>query len=508
MPIIGKLLKKTSEINYNRNFKKGTEYPNQFETLSKLITKAKKTNFGREHNFENILSSQNFIEMFQNSVPITDYEEFYENWLEKSIGGEKNHIWPGKTNYYALSSGTTGAASKRIPVTKLMIRSFQKTSMNQMATLYELDLSEDFYNAKMLLVGGSSKLKNKKTHFEGDLSGILKKHTSFLFNPFTKPNNNITKISDWNEKLEKIIEKAPTWNIGMIAGVPSWCIMLMEKIIDRYNLNTIHDIWPNLEVYLHGGVFMKPYIPRLEKVTGKKVHLLDTYLASEGYFAYQLSPEREGMQLLLDSGIFFEFIPFNSDFFDEQGNLKDKHMAFSLNHQLSKGVDYALVISTNAGLWRYMIGDLVQFVNLDKYEIKITGRIKQFLSLSGEHLSLDNINMAVNNVSQKLGVEVTEFCLFADTENQRHSWYIGTDDNFDKELFLKEVDAEISVLNDDYKTCRKHNLGDPTIEKFSPDVFYGFLEKIGKFGSQNKFPRVMNSQQANNWIAYLLETKH
>lgn len=505
MPIIGKLLKKTTEINFNRNFKKGKEHINQFETLSKLVNKAKKTNFGRKHDFELIISRHNFIESFQQFVPITDYEDFYENWLAKSIQGEKNHIWPGKINYYALSSGTTGASSKRIPVTKLMIRSFQKTSMNQMATLYELDLSEDFYNAKMLVVGGSSKLKNKGTHFEGDLSGILKKHTSFLFNPFTKPGSSITGISDWNEKLEKIIEKAPSWNIGIVAGVPSWCIMLMEKIIERYNLKSIHDIWPNFEVYLHGGVFMKPYVSRFEKVIGKKVNLLDTYLASEGYFGYQLTPENEGMQLLLDNGIFFEFVPFNSEFFDDYGNLRDKHLAFSLNHQLSKGVDYAMVISTNAGLWRYMIGDLVQFVNVEKHEIKITGRIKQFLSLVGEHLSLDNINVAVSNVCEKLKVEVTEFCLFADIANQRHLWFIGTKSEVDKQLFIDEVDKEICALNDDYKTCRKHNLGNPIVEKHDPAVFYGFLEKIGKAGSQNKFPRVMNNQQANNWINYLNE---
>ena len=503
MPIIGKLLKKTTEINYNRNFKKGREHVNQLETLSKLIHKAKKTNFGKMYHFDDLIENSKMIESFQNNVPITNYEEFYDNWLKKSILGEKNHIWPGRINYYALSSGTTGATSKRIPVTKQMIRSFQKTSMNQMATLYELDLSEDFYNAKMLVVGGSSKLKNKKTHYEGDLSGILKKHTSFLFNPFTKPNNNITKIPDWNEKLEKMIEAAPTWDIGIVAGVPSWCIMLMEKIIERYKLKSIHDIWPNFEVYLHGGVFMKPYIPRLEKVLGKQVHLLDTYLASEGYFGYQASIENEGMQLLLENGIFYEFIPFNSEFFDEQGNVKDKHIAFSLNHQLTKGIDYALVISTNAGLWRYMIGDLVQFVDVEKHEIKITGRIKQYLSLSGEHLSLDNINVAVDNVCKKLSIEITEFCLFADTDLQRHNWFFGTNSTIDKQVIMDEVDKEICDLNDDYKTCRKHNLNSPVITILEPTIFYSFLEKIGKSGSQNKFPRVMNHDQAKMWTDFL-----
>jgi len=502
MPIIGKLLKKTTKLNYNRNFKKGKEYSNQLDTLYDLLHKARNTVFGKTHNFDVLLSKTKMVELYQKMIPITDYEVFYDNWLFKSISGQKNHTWPGKINYYALSSGTTGSPSKRIPVTKQMIRSFQKTSMNQMATLYELDLSEEFYNAKILVVGGSSKLKKKDTYFEGDLSGILKKHTSFIFNPFTKPNKNITKITDWNKKLEKMVEEAPVWDIGIVAGVPSWCIMLMEKIIERYNLKSIHDIWPNFEVYLHGGVFMQPYVSRLEKVTNKKINLLDTYLASEGYFAYQTSPTREGMQLLLDNGIFYEFIPFNRDFFDENGNVLNKQKAFSLS-QVITGVDYAMVISTNAGLWRYMIGDLVQFVNIEKHEIKITGRIKQFLSLSGEHLSLDNINVAVCNASKKLNIEIIEFCLFADLENQRHNWFVGSSNTIDSKLLMDEIELEIEALNDDYKTCRVHNLAAPTLEVLDPSVFYSFLEKIGKSGSQNKFPRVMNKEQSIKWLDFL-----
>ena len=170
-----------------------------------------------------------------------------------------------------------------------MIRSFQRTSMRQLSILHELNLSEKFYSASILTVGGSTKLNKKGKHIEGDLSGILKKHTSLILTPFAKPGNRITAIKDWNEKLQLIIEKAPKWNIGIIAGIPSWCILLMEKIVEHYGLRTIHEMWPNLEVYVHGGVFMEPYIDRLEKISGKKIKLLDTYLASEGYFAYQSS---------------------------------------------------------------------------------------------------------------------------------------------------------------------------------------------------------------------------
>jgi phenylacetate-coenzyme A ligase PaaK-like adenylate-forming protein len=502
MPIIGKLLKKTSEITYKRKFNKGKEYINQLKTLGSLIQKAKNTNFGQHHNFQKILEQEDFVESYQQHVPITDYEAFYSSWLIGSILGTKDHTWPGRIKHYALSSGTTGSPSKRIPVTEEMIRSFQKTSMGQISALHELDLPETFFSASVLAVGGCTKLTKKKTHIEGDLSGILKKYTSFVVNPFTKPGNRIAGIRDWNTKLEKMVEKAPDWNISIVAGVPSWCILLMEKIVERYQLNSIHDIWPNFQVYVHGGVFMQPYKARLEKVCGQKVFTLDTYLASEGYFAYQQSVEHEGMRLLLNSGIFYEFVPFNSEFFDESGNLKDHSRAFTLS-EVTEGVDYAIVISTNAGLWRYMIGDLVRFIDVEDREIKIIGRIKQFLSLCGEHLSLDNLNTAVNTVCEKEGIEISEFSLFADTDNQRHMWFIGTRDNVDPQYLMDQIDHELKVINDDYAAVRKFTLKQPTINVLPVDVFYEFMYSIGKAGSQNKVPRVMNVQQAEKWQKFL-----
>ena len=502
MAIIGKLLKKTNEISYKKKFKKGKDYNNQLRTLYKLVDKAKFTRFGNEYHFEGMVIGERLVEDYQETVPITNYEEFYDKWLATTIAGEKNHTWPGKINHFALSSGTTGSSSKRIPVTKQMIRSFHKTSMNQTSTFYKLNLSDEFYEAKFLAIGGSTKLKKINNRFEGDLSGILKKNTAFIFHPFTKPNNNIAKIADWNKKLEKIVEKAPSWDIGIIAGVPSWCIMVMERIVAHYKLKTIHDIWPNLEVYMHGGVYMEPYKARLDRILGKKINLLNTYLASEGYFAYQTSADREGMQLLLGNGIFYEFVPFNRDFFDENGNLKDKKTAFNLS-QVQKGIDYALVISTNAGLWRYMIGDLVQFTDVENNEIKITGRIKQFLSLVGEHLSLDNINEAIKSVGEEMEMEVDEFCIIADTENCSHKWFIGTQKKIDKELIISKIDEKLQELNDDYKTCRKHNLKMPKIKVLNSDLFYAFLDRNGKTGSQNKFPRVLNQEQGTNWVNFL-----
>jgi hypothetical protein len=502
MPIIGKLIKKTTEISYKRSMNKSKEYYHQVITLVKLLEKAKNTKFGKQYQYKKILVGDEVVDDFQANVPITEYNEFYENWLKDCIDGKRDIIWPGRIRHYALSSGTTGSPSKRIPVTIQMIRSFQKTSMSQLTNIHELDLPEAFYEASLLVVGGSTKLTKMPTHIEGDLSGILKKYTSPVVAPFTKPGEKITRLKNWNEKLELMVEKAPEWNIGTVLGVPSWCILLMEKVIERYNLKTIHDIWPNFHVYMHGGVFMDPYFARLNKVLGRDVHCLDTYLSSEGYFAYQVAPDRKGMELLLKNGIFFEFVPFNSEFFKEDGTLQDHYAALALN-EVQEGVDYALVISTNAGLWRYMIGDLVRFIDKDRFELIITGRIKQFVSLVGEHLSLDNINHAVDAAGKELGMEFMEFCLFAHEEELRHYWFIGSDESMDASVAMKKIDQNISELNDDYASSRKYNLKDPVLTFIPTKVFYGFLESIGKLGAQNKFPRVLNPDQTKLWLTFL-----
>jgi hypothetical protein len=318
----------------------------------------------------------------------------------------------------------------------------------------------------------------------------------------TKPGSKISAMKDWDQKLEAMIEKAPKWNIGIIAGIPSWCILLMERIVERYNLETIHDLWPHLEVYVHGGVFMQPYISRLEKISGKSIYLLDTYLASEGYFAYQKAPNAQGMKLLLNTGVFFEFIPFTSEFFDEEGHVRDKHIAFTLS-EVQEGVDYAIVISTNSGLWRYLIGDLVRFTDSEEQEIVITGRIRQYLSLVGEHLSLENINTAILSTSILLEIEISEFCIYADSENQKHIWFIGSDVVVDEGALLRYLDEKLMELNDDYASARKYNLATPELNVLPLSTFYSFMKASGKIGSQHKFPRVLNSEQAKRWLTFL-----
>jgi hypothetical protein len=504
MAIIGKFIKKSTAIGFKRNAKKNSEYKNQLSSLCALLELAKITKFGMVHSFHDILKNTDVVSQFQKNVPITNYEEFYDKWLKQTLQGAKNHTWKGKIKYFALSSGTTGSPSKRLPISIEMIRSFQKTSINQLTLLHELNLPESFFSASVLTVGGSIELSKKDKHIEGDLSGILKKHTTLLATPFTKPGNRISRIKNWDDKIKAIIEKAPKWNIGIIAGIPSWCILLMEEIVEHYQLTSIHDIWPNLSIYVHGGVFMDPYISRLNKLTKSNVILMNTYLASEGYFAYQENPRSNGMKLLLSNGIFYEFIPFNSTYFDENGELLNKHNAYTIN-EVQKDVDYALVISTNAGLWRYLIGDLVRFENILKREIKITGRIKQFLSLCGEHLSLDNIYQALLSLSDSFQISISEFTIYADIENQCHHWYLGIDEEVNQIELLLALDKNLSSLNDDYAYVRKYNLNTPIISIIKTSKFHEFLAYQGKKGSQNKMPRVLNEQQKVAWITFINE---
>jgi len=281
--------------------------------------------------------------------------------------------------------------------------------------------------------------------------------------------------------------------------------MLMERIVEYYKLDTIHDIWPNLHVYVHGGVFMEPYLERLSKISRHKINLLDTYLASEGYFGYQNEGSRKGMKLLMNNGIFFEFIPFNSEYFDESGKIKPKAQAYTVS-QVKEGVDYALVISTNAGLWRYLIGDLVRFVDTEEYEIIITGRIRQFLSLCGEHLSLGNINQGLLETGKKFNIQFSEFTIYADAERQCHSWFLGASDlQVNPDEIMNYLDGVLCRLNDDYKSARKYSLAMPNIKIVKPELFYSYMESIGKIGSQNKMPRVLNTEQSEMWLRFINE---
>lgn len=513
MAIVGSLLKRGIRLsNIVANRKKATIHQQQKKTLAKLLAKARYTEFGEKYNFDELLSSilfgnkGAFYEQYKKSVPVYDYNAIFKEWWHRSLDGEKDICWPGSIKYYALSSGTSEAATKHIPVTKAMSKAIQKTSIRQILSLGSYkDLPDDLYEKGFLMLGGSTNLNNQDSHYEGDLSGITASQIPAWFRPYYKPGEKIASEKDWGLKLEEITLKAHEWDIGFIVGVPAWIQLLMEKIITHYKVKTIHDIWPNLQVFAHGGVSFEPYRKGFEKLLARPLIYINTYLASEGFIAYQNRPGAAGMALVLDNGIFFEFVPFNEKNFDSEGTIVASPETLMVD-QVEEGKEYALLISTCSGAWRYLIGDTVKFVDKAKAEIVITGRTKHYLSLCGEHLSVDNMNKAVDLISDELGLTVKEFTVCGVEHDSlfAHHWYIGVEEsNVDPQVLRNKIDAKLAELNDDYAVERKHALKDVFVTVLPNKAFYGWMESKGKMGGQNKFPRVLKNFLIEDWKEYL-----
>jgi len=478
----------------------------QLRVLKKLLKKARFTEFGQEYRFDEILLSRHIGKEFQSIVPVHDYNKIHDRWWKKTLEGVPDVTWPGKIKYYALSSGTSEAASKYIPVTKEMLRSNRINYIRQILSLFTYEhLPRNAVTKGFLMLGGATDLqKGKAGWFAGDLSGILAKNRPFWFQTFYKPGGRIAKIKDWNEKLHEIVEKAPDWDIGYIVGVPAWCQMCMEMIIEHYKLNTIHDIWPNLGFFVHGGVAFEPYKKGFEKLLGRPIVYIENYLSSEGFIGYKDNENAKGMKLILDNNIFMEFVPFNDKNFDSDGKMVDKPEALMI-HEVEEGKDYALLMSTNAGAWRYLIGDTVRFVNLQRNEVVITGRTKHFLSLVGEHLSVENMNKAIELVSEELNICIPEFTVvgFPHENFFAHKWYIACNAPIAPNVLIKKIDEHLCQLNDDYATERTSALKEVFLEKLPEEAFLKFMEMKGKLGSQHKFPRVMKGKMLKDWNAFL-----
>ncbi len=509
MAILGTLLKKGIMLRESLEQLYTSPLELQKQELRNLLIQCQSTKFGQAHSFNSILGSfkkdtDDFYKSFTAHVPIHDYEKMYEDWWYMAKDGQKDVCWPGKIKYFALSSGTSGSSSKYIPITREMVKAIRKTSMRQILTMSKYDLPASLFSKGILMLGGSTDLKRSGHYFEGDLSGITAAQIPFWFQHFYKPGKKIAKTKDWHDKLEEIIKKAPEWDIGIIVGVPAWLQILMERIIDEYKVSTIHDIWPNLQIFVHGGVSFEPYKRGFEKLLSRPLNYMETYLASEGFIAFQAFPNRRSMRLVLNNGIFYEFVPFTESNFDEDGKMKQEAKTLKID-EVKKGVEYALLITTNAGAWRYMIGDVIKFVSVEESEIMITGRTKLFMSLCGEHLSLDNMNKAIELVEEEMKIDIREFTLLGDRSGSlfAHHWYIGTDDEVDKNLLCERLDFQLMQLNDDYKVERSSALKEVIISVLPTEIFYNWMESQGKVGSQNKFPRVLKKEKAQLWKNFL-----
>ena len=479
----------------------------QIRVLKKLLRRARFTEFGQRYFFDEILLSKHPGKKFQQLVPTYNYEKIHREWWHKTIDGTPDVCWPGVIKYFALSSGTSEAASKYIPITRDLIKSNTITSLKQLISLAKYEnVPKSAIGKGWLMLGGSTQLQKGPTFFAGDLSGIQQKNIPFWFQGLGlyKPGKKIAKEKDWSRKLEEIVENAPNWDIGFIVGVPAWLQLCMEKIIERYQLNSIHDLWPNLAFYVHGGVAMEPYKKGFERLFGKPVTYIETYLASEGFLAYQSRQDTKGMQLALNNNIFFEFVPFDDNNFDAEGTLVENPETLMI-HEIEENKDYAILISTNAGAWRYAIGDTVRLIDRERNEIIITGRTKHFLSLVGEHLSVDNMNKAIEMASEELNVFIPEFTVSGIPYGNffAHHWYVATNDTVDEKILAAKLDEKLKLLNDDYEVERKHALQALLVTVLPEKTFLDFMASKGKVGGQHKFPRVLKGKMLDDWQTFL-----
>lgn len=506
MAFFGNLIKRGLTVGEKlQNRRRAEPIRLQNRTLRRLLKSAQHTAFGQHYDFKDILQATHCMQAFRERVPIFDYDRMYEQWWHATLKEEENVSWPGKIKYFALSSGTSGAPSKHIPISDAMRASMKHAGLRMFFALTNFQVPPELYTKPMLMLGGSSDLDFQGGYFKGDLSGINATKPPFWLRPYYKPGDEIARIKSWEEKIAEISKHAPEWDIGFLVGIPSWLQLMMERIIEDHQLDTIHDIWPNLQVCVHGGIAFEPLKKGFERLLAHPLIYMDSYLASEGFIAYQARPETNAMRLLLHNGIFFEFIPFNSDNFDEDGQIIGTPKTLTIK-EVEENVDYALLITTCAGAWRYLIGDTVRFPDRSVPEILITGRTKHFLSICGEHLSVENMNQGIQAVEEKLDLSIREFTVGPVEDGKRfaHHWYIGTEREVDVAQLTQLLDEGLKAANDDYKTERGSLLS-IKVDVLPIQTFYEWQAATGKLGGQNKFPRVMKGKRFAEWKTFAEE---
>ncbi len=464
----------------------------QEETLFKLIDKAKNTHFGKKYGFGRFKS----VADFQSKVPLCDYEQL-KPYVDQLRKGEQNILWPGNVKWFAKSSGTTSDKSKFIPVSSDALEECHFRGGRDVLAIYTNQNPEtEIFSGKGLTLGGSHQIDNfSNDSYYGDLSAILIENLPWWVDFIRTPSQQVALIPEWEEKLEKLTHEALKENVTSLAGVPSWNLVMIKHILSHTGKANLLEVWPNLELFTHGGVSFDPYREQFRKVIpSNKMNYLETYNASEGFFAIQDEPSANEMLLMLDYGIFYEFIPF------EQILYPNPQVLTIADVELNK--NYALVISTNSGLWRYIIGDTVKFTSRFPHRIKITGRTKHFINAFGEEIIIDNAEKALKIACEKTGALIREYTAapiyMADNAKGAHEWLIEFENQpNDLDFFTTILDNALCALNSDYEAKRYKGitLSAPIIKIMKPGSFFEWMKERGKLGGQNKVPRLSNTRE-------------
>jgi len=469
------------------------KYPFQVQedVLFNLLLKAKNTEFGTQYGFSSIKTYTDF----KNQIPIKNYEELFP-YIRKLRMGHENVLWPGETRWFAKSAGTTNAKSKFIPISKIALTDCHYKAGKDMLAIYCHNHSNTkLFNGKGLMLGGSQNIQTSKNYIEGDLSAILLDNFPFWVNMHRIPDLQTALHPIWKKKLKKIVKQGIQENVTSLTGAPSWMLIILQKILLETKTKDISEVWPNLELYMHGGMNFSPYKEQFKKIIpSKEMNYMECYNASEGFFAIQDQTHNNEMLLMLDYGIFYEFI----DMKDLKNGSKD---AIGLD-EVKLGNTYAIVISTNAGLWRYLIGDTIAFTSLSPFRIKIIGRTKSFINAFGEELVIENAEIAIQEACKNNNAIVKEFTaapLYIDNKNSgAHQWLIEFEKQpNDLNAFTLELDKVLKNINSDYKAKRTNDfiLKLPKVQVAKTGTFYSWLKKKEKLGGQNKIPRLNNHRK-------------
>lgn len=464
----------------------------QKEVLFALLEKAKDTEIGKKYDYRSIKT----IREYQERVPISSYEELYP-LIEKKLKGAKNILWPTETKWFAKSSGTTNAKSKFIPVSPEAMEECHFKAGKDMLSLYvnNFNQSSRMFKGVGITLGGSSQINPWNPNISyGDVSAVLIQNLPYWAQLIRAPKLKTALIEDYEEKIERIAHETIKENITSFSGVPTWTVVLIKRVLEITGAETIHDVWPNLELFIHGAVAFGPYQSLFDELIPNKINYLETYTASEGFFGIQDQPGRDDMLLMLDYGIFYEFIPLHE--------LDKESPKVLMLDEVELGKSYAIVISTNAGLWRYMIGDTVTFTSTEPFRIKITGRTKQYINAFGEELMVNNADQAIAKACAKTNAILTDYTVapvyFSEGGDGAHEWVIEFSKDPDSlETFKKVLDKTLKKVNSDYEAKRHKGMAlkDPIVHHAPSNTFYRWMQSRGKLGGQNKVPRLSNNRE-------------
>jgi hypothetical protein len=462
----------------------------QRDVLQHLVTDAQYTVFGKKYGFSKLFS----IKEFKKKVPIQDYESL-KPYIQRMMDGEENLLWNTPVFWFAKSSGTTSDKSKFIPISDESLKENHfKASKDVLTNYYNNFPSSDLLTGKGLVVGGSHEVSRVNEDVQyGDLSAVLLQNSPFWGHWLRTPELSIALLDEWENKIEQLARVTAEENVTSVAGVPTWTLVLMKRILEIKGKKNIKEVWPNLELYIHGGVSFTPYREQFKKIIGADINYLEIYNASEGFFAAQEKPVDEGMLLFTEHGIFYEFMPV-----EEYGKPHPKTIGLK---GVETGKNYALVISTTGGLWRYVVGDTVKFVSINPYKIIVSGRLKHYMNAFGEEVMVDNTDKAIAIACEKTGALVTDYTAapvyFSDNSNGAHEWLIEFDrEPADIKAFTTTLDAALKSINSDYEAKRHKDIAlrMPIVHILRKGTFTHWLRNKGKLGGQHKVPRLSNER--------------